>query len=192
MKRVVPSYLTVAFLFVFALALTASATSIVGSVNFGSPVANVKAPTLNTAVFVGTPSFTVITPGTGDLVSVLGMSGTALNITSDGPITNFLTFGGFTVDVTNFLGPNVWTKVSLGSGVDFMVLGFEGLIRHSGFDDTTVLGAISAQYSNGYGPNKVVAWSGNINSTVPEPTTFALIGLGMLAIGVINRRRRVK
>ena len=156
--------------------------------NFGSPVANVKVPTLDTAVFLGTPSFTVVTPGTGDFVSTLGMSGTALNITSDGPLVNFLTFDGFEVDVTDFLGPNVWTKISLPSGVDFMVLGFEGVIKHAGFNDTPVFGAISTQYSNGYGVGKVVAWSGNI-SAVPEPISAALIGGGLILIAGLTRRR---
>jgi len=160
-----------------------------GAVNFGSPVANIQIPTMNSATFIGTPAFTVITPATGDFNSSLGSGGTATNITNNLPMSGLLSFNGFTVDVSSYLGPNAWVITSLLGGIDFVSLAFDGVVKKAGFEDTAVKGALSAQYSSGYNANTTIAWSGNLTSQVPEPMTFGLIGAGLIGIAALRRRQ---
>lgn len=168
--------------------LAVHAAPIYGTVNFGSPVANIQIGSMNTGTFIGAPSFTVVTPATGDFASSLGSGGTASNILGNTPMPGFLTFNGFTVDVTSFAGPNVWTLTSLPGGVDFLSAAFTGVVKKAGYDDTVVTGAISAQFAGGYDANTVVAWSGNMTSEVPEPTAFILMGAGLVGIAALRRR----
>lgn len=165
------------------------AAPITGSVNFGSPVANIKIPTLDSAIFIGTPSFTVITPGSGTLGGAMGAVGTATDFTLDGPVANFLLFDGFAIDVLSFSGPNVWTITSLPNGVSLAGLGFNGIVYKSGYDPTTVVGSITAQFATGYSPTDVVAWSGNVVATAPEPGTLWFSFLGILGISSLAAAR---
>jgi hypothetical protein len=182
--------LVLVILFVF-MAVSASATPfLIGTVNFGSPVANVTAPTLDTATFVGMPSFTVITPATGDFTGSLGTTGTALNIAADAPLSGFLTFDGFTVDVLSFSGPDVWNLTSLPNNTTFASLGANVLIHKTGFADTTGTLSLSAQYPGAYSAGQTVAWSGNLSTTTPEPTTFVLMGAGLGLLGMVHRRQK--
>lgn len=170
---------------------TLSADYITGSLNGGSPVANVLIPDMNTATFLGVPSATGVTPGTGDLGTAVGLPITTLNIASNGPIVGFMTFGIFTIDVNSFSGPNVWTITSLPNGTDFLSMAFNGTARAVGYDDTPVTGAFSAQYSGGYDPDLIVAWSANLEAEeVPEPATLALVGLALVGAGLFHRRRQ--
>lgn len=178
-------FLKIALAAVFTVA-SVSAAPIYGTVNFGSPVANIQISSMNTATFIGAPSFTVVTPATGDFTTSLGMGGTASNILGNIPMPGFLTFNGFTVDVTSW-GPNVWTLTSLSGGVDFLSAAFTGVVKKAGYDDTQVTGAISAQYAGGYDSQTVVAWSGNMTS-VPEPMSFLLLGAGLVGVAVLRRR----
>jgi hypothetical protein len=166
----------------------ATAAPIYGTVNFGSPVANVQIGGLDLANFVGIPSATVITPANGSFSGSLGSAVTAANITSNGPILGFLSFDGFTVDVASFYGVNVWTVTSLPGGNDFLSMAFTGTIKKAGFDDTAVTGSISTQFTGGYNPNTVVSWSGNLKSEVPEPGTYVLMGAGLVGIFALRRR----
>ena len=72
-------------------------------------------------------------------------------------------------------------------------MGFDGVVKKAGFEDTLAVGAISAQFPTGYNPLETVAWSGNLTasgvSAVPEPMTFALMGAGLVGLAVLRRRR---
>ena len=173
----------------FIAAPNTSAAPITGTVNFGSPVANIQIGDMNSGTFIGAPSFTVVTPATGDFAGSLGMGGTATNILGNVPMPGFLTFNGFTIDVTSFSGANVWTLTSLPGGVDFLSAAFTGTVKKAGFDDTAFTGAISAQYAGGYNSGTIVAWSGNgTASPVPEPMSFVLMGAGLVGIAALRRR----
>lgn len=173
----------------FIAAPNTSAAPITGTVNFGSPVANVQIGGLDLANFVGIPSATVTTPANGSFSGSLGSPVTATNITSNGPIIGFLSFDGFTVDVAAFYGVNVWTVTNLPGNNDFLSMAFIGTIKKAGFDDTTVTGSISTQYTGGYNPNTINSWSGNLVSDVPEPSTYALFGAGLVGIVALRRRK---
>jgi hypothetical protein len=185
---------TASLLCLFSVA--ASATMITGSVNFGSPVANLSIPNLNSVNFVGTPSFTVITPGTGSLGTEIGSTGTALSFSSDSPISGFFVFGTgatkVTVDVSSFSGANVWSQTNLPNGVSILGLGFNGIAHEAGFTDTAVVGSITAQYASGYSPTADVAWSGNLTAPTPEPLSFLLFGSGFLSMAIIGRCKLVR
>lgn len=57
-----------------------------------------------------------------------------------------------------------------------------------GINTTLTLGATNG--SNGSGPDFIMQADGNQSFAIPEPTTPALIGLGLTLIGFIGRRRR--
>jgi len=101
-----------------------------------------------------------------------------------------MTFDGFTIDVASFMSPNVWTVTSLAGGVDFLSAAFSGTAKKAGFNNTPVIVAISSQFSSGYNPQTLVAWSANVSSQIPEPMTFVLMGAGLIGIAALRRRHQ--
>lgn len=182
---------------VFAITLVvmvsgvASAASITGTINLGSPVANIKVPTMNSAEFIGNPSFTAITPATGDFAGSTGMTGMAVDIMSNGPILGFLMFDGFIVDVVNFLGgPDVWTLYSV-PPTTIASFSFSALIHKVGYDNTPGTGVLTAQYAGGFNSQEVVGWSLGLTAhPVPEPATYATLGAALVTLAMLRRRHR--
>ncbi len=190
MRKILSLGAVLALFCLFLAPATLPAAYITGGVNFGSPVANVQMPDLNSANFIGVPSFTVITPGSGDLGAVIGATGTAANIAGLGPIAAFLTFGGFTVDVTSFSGANLWSSVTLPNGVEIRGLGFNGVVKAVGFEDTAAVGTLTVQCPSGCKDDEIYAWSANMETVVPEPATLALVGFALMGAGLYHRRRQ--
>lgn len=79
--------------------------------------------------------------------------------------------------------------------------GVFGNVRENGVVSGTTAGTFTAQFT-GLNPSQVLAaalagaqtaYSANFNltvSTVPEPQTSAMVGLGLIGIGLLSRRRR--
>jgi PEP-CTERM motif len=116
-------------------------------------------------------------------------------------------YQGFTFIVAEFLNitrtPLVCDTIEPDQCFDTLTFNGRGVVSGPGFDDTGFLLAWTAQgtctQAQGTDPicgsNVNASWSASISATgragflVPEPQTAALLGLGLVALALIRRRR---
>lgn len=131
--------------------------------------------------FASGPNFFVLA-GTGTLVTLAPAGVTTTGTQSD------LTFVPLTLPIANFftLGPLSFTLTSLGTDVQAssIVLAGQGTLSAPGFADTVGQWQFSTQ---GPGGTTVLSWSSGV--AIPAPGVAALLGVGVLALGIAARRR---
>ena len=123
-----------------------------------------------------------ITPGCGTIQDIANFNSSTpisgfLSLTTGGPVVSF--------DLTNI------TDINRVASTGALFLTGRGVINFSGYDATPGTFTLNTQGSN------IVSFSGSIIAdavtppAVPEPATWAMMILGMGAVGVTMRRRNV-
>ena len=192
MFKLFKSSLVAAVIAVAALAAApASAVKISGDVSFnGGFTPNGSIGTGGTATAIdfdpnGAGGLITVTQSDGDFAAngvVNGTTGSIQDFTFApfaGPIAGFWTLGIFSFQLDNITSTSFFTA----GGQDFLVLTGTGIISAAGFDDTAGSWSFSGNRSG-----STFSFSAS-SGAIPEPATLALIGAGLLGLGVARRRK---
>ena|SRR6266568_2119380 len=138
---------------------------------------------------------------TGDFFGVCGAATSAGTIDLGAPSGTVYTLGGFTftlLSVSNIVGTPL--HGSGGKLTDALDFDLAGLVSGPGFSPTDFLGTWTGQGacrgSSACQPyTKTASWSVSLaavehNTPVPEPSTFVLLGLGLVGLGFASYRKR--
>jgi len=137
---------------------------------------------------LGTVSFStgVVSGGTLQMGGTFAAGG-SFGITGNGTvgIPNGVIFNG------SFTGPITWTLVTLANGTHNYTL--TGSLTGTWYSGGTVNGAtvqLTINTGHGFFNGQTTISSGDTNfTTVPETGTLSLLGTGLIAVGVIVRRK---
>lgn len=176
----------------------------------GAPPTVGNTPT-GTIMVVPTTTFTGVANGSTGVIQDLvigagGIAGTSAAPTTF-PVSPFVTIGGYSFSITSGSAGNTFGPISLfdiGVGT-VATFGVNGVVTGGTFGTAgqAYKGVFTAQFS-GQTPSQVfdqinsgngiraVSFSAEFTTlaTVPEPSTYALLGTGIAALGLTLRRRR--
>ena len=183
----------------------ASAAAIVGSINMygdfqpmngSSNTQNMT--TANRIDFLptgGTTGTFSTGTGIGDLSAFANQTnmGTIKDLTFN-PFSSVNTFYTITVGGSTLSFDLTSLTVDLQSA-SFLNISGQGMMYLTGYDATPGNWIFSGQSSAGASPRATFSWSAGSTAqtpetSVPEPASMALLGLGMLAAGYVSRRRK--
>lgn len=132
--------------------------------------------------------------GNGDLAAYANLTGGSI---SDFTISPFSPVAGF-YSISNGGGTLSFDLNSLTISTqtaNFIDASGSGTLHATGYDDTNGTYFFSGQSSNGSNPSATFSWSAGTAANsggqdVPEPATLSLVGLGLLAGGIMRRRNK--
>jgi len=114
------------------------------------------------------------------IANVLTRSGDSLFLTFDAAIS------GFGVNLASFNDDQLRTSILVAGGSTSPVIGPDGFVRFFGVTSDTPFTTVEFRGidNDGYGMDNV-----QFGNAVPEPTTLAIAGLGLLGVGCCRRKR---
>ncbi len=161
-----------------------------GDIVFNGGTATTDTSDLATAQTVTFGTGTTVLGGTGAFASVAPGSAVTFNIgtldlTSFSGPTLFASFGDFT-----FTLESVSSSVSTIAGNDFLSISGRGIFDDGigGYEADTGIFNISIQ-EPGFG-NEPMQFSFSSSASVPEPTSLALLGAGLIGLGFARRKTK--
>jgi len=137
--------------------------------------------------------------GTGTFSTLVGSGSLATVQSSPGGVMKDFTFSPFVGPINTFYTITVGgTTVSFdllalsisNQNASFLTLSGSGTLHETGFDNTPGTFFFSGNSTNGASPGATFSFSAGSQATAaPEPMSMALLGVGVLALGLVRRRK---